>query len=81
MSRNSSAAHHLHRQQIQFELSSHLQKAQADRRRLKSPFKVGDRVWLLCRHIKSTQPCAKFDYQRLGPFVTTARITDATFRL
>ena len=88
VARNPSAEHHLHRlHRIQLALSSHLQAAQAqhktnaDRYRLKSPFKVGDRVWLLRRHIKTTRPCEKLDYQRLGPFLITARINDATFRL
>ena len=87
VSQNPSAAHHLHRlQQILFELSSHLQKAQvhhktnADRHCLKSPFKVGDRVWLLRRHIKTIRLCAKLDYQRLGPFVIIAGINDTRFR-
>ena len=74
-------------QHLQSELSSHLQKAQAqhkahaDRHRLLSPFKVGDGVWLLRRHIKTTQPCDKLDYKRLGHFVITKRINHATFRL
>ena len=60
ISRNPSAEQHLHRlQHLQSELSAHLQKAQgqhkahADRHRLPSPFKVGDRVWLLRHHIKT----------------------------
>ena len=53
---------------IQAELSTHLhhtqktQKDYADRHRLPSYFDIGDRVWLLRRHIKTTQPCDKLDY-------------------
>ena len=36
---------------------------------------------MLRHHIKTTRPCAKLDYQRLGPFLITTRINDATFRL
>ena len=36
---------------------------------------------MLRRHIKTTQPCDKLDYKRLGPFVITKRINDATFHL
>ena len=46
-----------------------------------SPFKVGDRVWLLRRHVKTNPPCEKLDYQCLGHFLITAWINDATFRL
>jgi hypothetical protein len=88
LSPNPSTEQHLHRlQQLQSELSSHLQKAQAqykahaDRHRLPSAFKIGDQVWFLRRHIKTTRPCDKLDCQRLGPFVITERINDATFRL
>jgi hypothetical protein len=29
---------------------------------------VGNKVWLLRRNIKTTQPCDKLDYWRIGPF-------------
>ena len=72
---------------VQLELSSQLQQAQAqykanaDRHRVPSPFKIGDHVWILRRHIKTTRPCAKLDYQRLGPFIITEWVNDATFRI
>ena len=45
------------------------QKAFADTKRLLAPpFKEGDRVWLLRKHIKTTRPSSKLDYKRLGPF-------------
>ena len=33
-----------------------------------SSFNIGDQVWLLRRHIKTTSPCEQLDYRRLGPF-------------
>ena len=61
-------------------------KKVADRHRLNSSpdkpkFQVGDRAWLLQRNIKTTRPCNKLDYQRLGPFVISDQINDVTFRL
>ena len=50
-------------------------KAHADRHRLVVPtFVVDDMVWLLCRHIATTRPCAKLDYKKLGPFRILERV-------
>ena len=38
-------------------------------------------IWLLRRHIKTTRPCDKLDYRRLGPFRILEKINDVTFRL
>ena len=48
---------------------------------LPSCLDIGDRVWLLRWHIKTTRPCAKLDYQRLDPFIINGKINDVTFRL
>ena len=77
---------------IQAKLSDHLLHAQAsykkaaDRHRLdcstnEPKFRVGDRVWLLRRNVKTTRPCDKLDYQRLGPFEISGQINDVAFRL
>ena len=69
------------------DLSTHLRRAQhtqknyADLHRLPSSFAIGDRVWLLRRHIKTTRPCDKLDYRRLGPFRISGKVNDVTFRL
>ena len=42
---------------------------------------MGDRVWLLRHHIKTTRPCDKLNYRRLGPFRITGKVNDVTFRL
>jgi hypothetical protein len=85
---NPRAEDHLERlRKIQMDLSTHLRHAQhtqktyADRHRIPSSFAIGDRVWLLRRHIKTTRPCDKLDYRRLGPFRITGKINDVTFRL
>ena len=72
---------------IQAEISTHLHRAQqtqmddADHHRLPSSFDIGDRVWLLRRHIKTSRSCDKLLYQWLGPFRITAKINELTFRL
>ena len=54
---------------IQADLSTHIQQAQQthkiypDRHGLPSSFNIGDRVWILQRHIKTTRPCEKLDYR------------------
>ena len=85
---NPRAEDHLERlRKIQMDLSTHLRHAQhtqknyADRHRLPSSFAIGDRVWLLRRHIKTTRPCDKLDYRRLGPFRISGKVNDVTFRL
>ena len=44
-------------------------------------FRIGDHVWLLRRNVKTTRPCDKLDYQRLGPFIISHQINDVAFRL
>lgn len=54
----------------------------ANKKRKDAPeFKVGDRVWLLRRNIKTTRPSDKLDYKRLGPFPVTECIGTSAFRL
>ena len=78
--------------EIQTQLSHNLRDAQAAHKKAadrfrpdSSPnnpkFKVGDSVWLLRRNVKTTRPCDKLHYQRLGPFVIVDQINDVTFRL
>ena len=54
----------------------------ADKFRNEAPtFKIGDKVWLLRRNIKTKQPCDKLDYQRLRPFVIQKQINPMAYRL
>ena len=68
---------------IQAELSTHLHQAQqtqkdyVDHHRIPSYFDIGGHVW----HIKTTRPCDKLDYRRLGPSHINGKINDVTFRL
>ncbi len=57
-------------------------KIQADKRRnLAPPFKVGDRVFLSSKHIKTTRPTAKFAEKFLGPFEIIAQPGSHSFTL
>jgi hypothetical protein len=41
----------------------------ADESRKEQPLlQVGNKVWLLQCNIKTTRPCDKLDYRRIGPF-------------
>ncbi|EUC53577.1 Transposon Tf2-1 polyprotein, putative [Rhizoctonia solani AG-3 Rhs1AP] len=44
-------------------------------------FKIGDRVWLLRRNIKTTRPSDKLDYRKLGPFQIVAARGPVSFQL
>jgi hypothetical protein len=72
---------------IQEELQVLLREAQnnykrfADVRRLESPFKVGDKVWLLAKHIRTKRPSRKLDHRRLGPFIILERINPEAWKL
>ena len=35
---------------------------------------LGDMVWLLPRNIRTTRPCKKLDYKKMGPFKILAKI-------
>ena len=55
---------------LQLQTAQESYKASADKFRNEAPtFKIGDKVWLLRRNIKTKRPCDKLDYRRLGPFV------------
>ena len=50
--------------------------------RLPTPaFKVGDKVWLLRRYIKTTRPSDKLDFKRLGPFPIQSQVNPVAFKL
>ncbi|SJK99876.1 uncharacterized protein ARMOST_03187 [Armillaria ostoyae] len=57
-------------------------KIQADKcRNLAPPFKVGDKVFLSSKHIKTTRPTAKFAEKFLGPFEIIAQPGSHSFTL
>ena len=51
------------------------------RRRAAPNLVVGQKVWLLRRHITTTRPSAKLDVRRLGPFEILEQIRSSAFRL
>jgi hypothetical protein len=67
---------------LQLQAAQESYKASADKYRNKAPtFKVGSKVWLLRRNIKTTRPCDKLDYRRLGPFIIQRQINPVAYRL
>ena len=44
-------------------------------------FKIGDKVWLLRRNIKTKRPYDKLDYRRLGPFVVQKQVNPVAYCL
>ena len=70
------------------EAKSALRQAAADMARFhdahrgkKIKFKVGDKVWLDSRNIKTTRPSKKLDDRWFGPFPITEVISDNAYRL
>src|ERR1700710_88853 len=46
-----------------------------------SNWKSGDKVWLLPRNIRTTRPCKKLDYKKMGPFKILAKIGTSAYKL
>ena len=44
-------------------------------------FKIGDKVWLSAKHIKTTRPTKKLDHRYLGPFEIIEKISSHAYRL
>lgn len=44
-------------------------------------YKIGDKVWLIRKNLKTTRPCDKLDYKRLGPFNIVRVINDVAVEL
>jgi transposase InsO family protein len=55
--------------------------SQTNKRRMDHPFKVGDWVWLRTTHLKTSRPCKKLDFRKIGPFRISAQINPVAFRL
>ena len=53
-----------------------IQAEQGDKPRLSAPaYKIGDKVWLLRRHIQTTRPSSKLELKRLGRFKIIQKIS------
>jgi len=58
------------------------QKEYYDRHRKPDPnLKSGDMVWFLTRNIRTTRPCKKLDYKKIGPFKILAKIGSSAYKL
>ncbi len=67
---------------LQLQAAQESYKAFADKYRNEAPtLKVGSKVWLLRRNIKTKRPCDKLDYRRLGPFIIEKQINPVAYRL
>ena len=67
---------------LQLQTAQESYKASADKFRNEAPtFKIGDKVRLLRRNIKTKRPCDKLDYRRLGPFIIQKQINPVAYRL
>ena len=66
----------------QLELAQESYKKYADRKRKEAPkFEVGEKVWLMRKNIRTTRPCEKLDYKRIGPFRVSSKVNDVSYRL
>jgi len=58
------------------------QKEYYDQHRKPDPnFKSGDMVWFLTRNVRTTRPCKKLDYKKIGPFRILAKIGSSAYKL
>ena len=58
------------------------QKEYYDRhRKPESNLKSGDMVWFLTRNIRTTRPCKRLDYKKIGPFRILAKIGSSAYKL
>ena len=57
-------------------------KRHADRRREDAPrYKIGDKVWLRRKYIKTTRTSSKLDHRKVGPYEISGIINDVAFKL
>jgi hypothetical protein len=55
---------------------------QANKSRIPAPkLEVGDEVWLLRRHVKTTRPSTKLDYKPLGKFRIIQKVSSHAYKL
>ena len=45
------------------------------------PFKEGNKVYLLGKNIRTKRPSKKLDYQKLGPYPITRKLSEVTYEL
>jgi len=52
-----------------------------EHRRPNLNLKPGDMVWFLTRNVRTTRPCKKLDYKKIGPFKILAKIGSSAYKL
>jgi hypothetical protein len=68
--------------QVEMRRSQVLMERQANQKRLPAPnIQIGTRVWLDARHIRTTRPCRKLDWKRLGPYTVIEQVSPYVYRL
>ena len=72
--------HEYLKEQIQATIGQYV-RATADRRIPPPEFKVGSKVWLNAKNIKTKRPMKKLDHRRLGPFKIVKQISSHAYRL
>jgi hypothetical protein len=75
-----SALHEYLQEQIHTAIQQYT-RAVEDRTITPPAFKVGDKVWLNARNIKTKRPTKKLDHKRLGPFKIIAKVSTHAYRL
>ena len=66
---------------LALEKSRETQKKFADRKRRHLSFKVGDLVWLSTENLKTSRPCKKLEFRRVGPFEVLEKRSDVSYVL
>ena len=57
-------------------------KKHADHHRIKAPeFRIGDKVWLSTKNIRTNRPSPKLDVRRIGPFRILERVSPLAYQL
>jgi hypothetical protein len=68
--------------QAEMKYAQAAQSEQANRHRIPSPvLNVGDKVWLLRRHIQTSRPSSKLDFKRLGKFKIIEKVSSHAYKL
>lgn len=67
--------------QEELKLAEESSKHFADKKRRHQELKVGDKVYLDRRNIKTNRPCEKLDWKQLGPFPIIKKVNPVAFML
>jgi len=65
----------------EIESANQYQERYANKKRLQAPFKIGDKVLVANKNIKSSRPKKKLDWKYLGPGTVVAQYGHAAFKV